>query len=127
MWLKYLHVSCALLTFLGFNLRGFWALRGFPWKRCLWARVGPHVIDSLLFLSGLGLVLRLHQYPFVHGWLTAKLLGLLAYIFLGSIALRFAKSAKMALLAWGGADFTFFYIVAVAITHSPFPWQVQLF
>jgi hypothetical protein len=48
----------------------------------------PHVVDSCLLLSAIGLAWMAGQYPFVHGWLTAKIVGLLAYIGLGMLALK---------------------------------------
>ena len=37
----------------------------------------PHVNDTLLLLAAIGLSVVQQQYPFVHGWVTAKVLGLL--------------------------------------------------
>ena len=54
----------------------------------LWVRVLPHVNDTLLLLAAIGLSVVQQQYPFVHGWVTAKVLGLLAYIGFGMFALR---------------------------------------
>ena len=53
-----------------------------------WIRVLPHINDTVLLSAAVGLVLMSGQYPFVDAWLTAKVLGLTAYIILGSLALR---------------------------------------
>jgi threonine/homoserine/homoserine lactone efflux protein len=55
-------------------------------------RVVPHVNDTLLLVAAIGLSIVLQQYPFVHAWVTAKVLGLLAYIGLGMFALRRGRS-----------------------------------
>jgi uncharacterized membrane protein SirB2 len=62
------------------------------------------------------------QYPFVAGWLTAKVCGLLAYIACGAMALRRGRTMRtragflvLALLA-------FAYIVGVALTRNPLPY-----
>ena len=48
-----------------------------------WARRVPPVIDTILLASAIFLSVTIHQYPFVHAWLTAKVVGLFIYIGLG--------------------------------------------
>ena len=86
--LKHFHITCVVLSGVGFALRGGWALAGSPLARARLTRVLPHVVDSCLLLSAIGLAWMAGQYPFVHGWLTAKIVGLLAYIGLGMLALK---------------------------------------
>ena len=86
--LKHFHITCVVLSGVGFALRGAWALAGSPLARARLTRVLPHVVDSCLLLSAIGLAWMAGQYPFVHGWLTAKIVGLLAYIGLGMLALK---------------------------------------
>lgn len=116
--LKLVHVSCAALSFSGFVLRGVWMLRGSHLLRARLTRVLPHVVDTVLLGSATLLALRIGQYPFVHGWLTAKVLGLVLYIGLGSVALKYGKTRAVRGLAWVAALTVFLYIVAVAMTHS---------
>ena len=78
--LKHFHITCVVLSGAGFALRGAWALAGSPLARARLTRVLPHVVDSCLLLSAIALAWMAGQYPFVHGWLTAKIVGLLAYI-----------------------------------------------
>lgn len=118
MWLKYLHVGCAILSVGGYFLRGVWMLRDSPMLRRLWVRVAPHVIDTLLLLSAILLAVRIGQYPFVHGWLTAKVLGVVAYIVLGSIGLKRGRTRGVRIAAWLAALAVFAYIVGVALTRS---------
>jgi uncharacterized membrane protein SirB2 len=61
------------------------------------------------------------QYPFVHGWLTAKLCGLLAYILLGVMALKRGRTLAIRARYFGLALFAYLYIVSVALTRSPLP------
>ena len=82
-------------------------------------RILPHVVDTLLLGSAIALALRIAQYPFVHSWLTAKVLALLAYIVLGSIALKYGRSRRVQALSYGLALGVFLYIVAVAIARNP--------
>lgn len=119
--LKTVHVGCAVLSLSGFVLRGVWMWRGSPWLQARVTRVLPHVIDSLLLAAGIALALRARQYPFVHAWLTAKLVALFLYIVVGSIALKRGRTRRTRLLAFAAALTIFLYIVAVAITRSAAP------
>jgi uncharacterized membrane protein SirB2 len=55
----------------------------------------------------------------VQSWLTAKLLGLVVYIILGSIALHYGPNKPLRATAWLAALLVFGYIVSVALTHAP--------
>jgi uncharacterized membrane protein SirB2 len=60
--------------------------------------------------------------PFVFPWLTAKVLALVVYILLGSVALKRGKSLAIRATAYVAALLVFGYIVAVALTKNPLPW-----
>lgn len=81
----------------------------------------PHVVDSLLLLAGIGLAFTIRQYPFVNGWLTAKLLALVAYIITGHFAVRRARTRGAKMTAWLLGLVIVLYIYAVAVTKSPLP------
>lgn len=123
--LKWIHVTCVSLSLTGFVVRGAWMMRGSTLLNRRWVRVAPHVVDTLLLASAIALALLSHQYPGVHGWLTAKVTGLLVYIILGSIALRRGRSRRVRIGFWVAALATFGYIVAVALTRNPFPLGIH--
>ena len=75
--LKHLHVTCVVLSISGFVMRGVWMMRESPWLQKKWVRVAPHVIDTILLGSAILLTMQIRQYPFVRGWLTAKVLALI--------------------------------------------------
>ena len=114
--LKHLHMSCAALSGSLFLLRGIWMLRGSPMLQRRWVKIAPHLIDTLLLASALAMVIWSAQYPFVQGWLTAKVLALIAYIVLGGIALKRGKTMAVRATAFAAALAVFAYIVLVAIT-----------
>lgn len=120
--LKYLHVSCVVLSGAGFVLRGIWMLQGSPMLGRRWVRIAPHVLDTVLLASAIALTLMIGQYPLVHGWLTAKVLGLIAYIVLGTVALKRGRTPGIRLVAFCGALVAFACIVAVAMTKSVLPF-----
>lgn len=82
-------------------------------------RVLPHVIDTVLLASAVALVVWSRQIPFVQPWLGAKLVALLVYILLGTIAIKRGRTKGTRTVALIAALLTFGYIVAVAITRSP--------
>jgi uncharacterized membrane protein SirB2 len=120
--LKHLHVTCVVLSGLGFGLRGWWMLRESPLRQHRLARILPHVVDTLLLGSALTLAWWSGQYPFAQGWLTAKLFGLLAYILLGSMALKRGKTRQSRAGYFGLALLAYAYIVSVALTRNPLPF-----
>lgn len=117
--LRYLHITCVVLSGAGFLLRLAWMAADSPRLRERLTRTLPHVIDSVLLASALTLAVWSGQYPFVDGWLSAKLGGLLAYIGLGSMALKRGRT-RTARLRYGGlAVLAYAYIVGVALTRNP--------
>jgi uncharacterized membrane protein SirB2 len=86
-------------------------------------RIAPHVVDSALLASAVWLAWYLGQMPFVHAWITAKVLALLAYIALGLLALRRGRSKAARAAAFGAALAAAAYIVAVALTRDATPWD----
>lgn len=86
--IKHLHVVCAVVSGLGFLLRGIWMWRASSCLQHPLTRRLPHVVDSVLLGSALTLAAWSGQWPFAQGWLTVKLFGLLLYIVLGAFALR---------------------------------------
>ncbi|HET7314282.1 SirB2 family protein [Salinisphaera sp.] len=117
--IKLVHMSCAGASVSLFTARGLWvnvARRGL-WR---WLRIVPHVIDTLLLASGLTLAFLIHQYPFFNSdWLTAKVIGLIAYIALGTVVFRGPSDRRWRALAGVLALLVFAYIVGVAVTMRP--------
>jgi uncharacterized membrane protein SirB2 len=120
-FLKNLHLTTIAISLGLFVLRGAWMITASPRLQARWVRVVPHINDTLLLASGIGLAVLIQQYPLVHGWLTAKLLALILYIGLGTLALKRGKTRSQRIAAWIAALLVFGYMLAVAITHDPFP------
>jgi uncharacterized membrane protein SirB2 len=117
--LKAIHVGSAIVSITGFVLRGVWMLQDSSLLKARATRILPHVVDTVLLVTAIALSLRSAQYPFVHAWLSAKVLALLTYIVLGSIALKYGRSQRVRALSYGMALTVFLYIVLVAVTRSP--------
>lgn len=116
---KTLHVACVVLSLSGFAARGALMLAQSPWLNARWVRVAPHAVDTVLLASAAWLSWFLQQYPFVHGWLTAKIVGLLAYIGLGMVALRRGRSKRVRTVFFVLALAAAGYVVSVALTRDP--------
>ena len=119
LFVKSLHIGCAALSIAGFSARGALMLADSRLLQSRFVRIAPHVVDTLLLLSGVWLAWALGQVPFVHGWITAKVLALLAYIALGSVALRRGRPKTVRAAAFVAALATAGYIVSVALTRDP--------
>jgi uncharacterized membrane protein SirB2 len=117
--IKNLHVAFVVMSISGFVLRSVWMLMGSPLLQHRVTRALPHVIDTLLLLTALVAAAMISQYPFVAGWVTAKVLGLLAYIVLGTIALKRGRTMTVRILAVVGALATYAWIASVAVTKDP--------
>ena len=117
--IKLIHVSAVVLSISGFLLRGYWMLTLSPLLQTKPAKVLPHIIDTVLLVSALVMVYMSEQYPFVQSWLTVKVFALIAYIILGTIALKRGKTRRQRIIAWILSVLVFAYIVLVALTRSP--------
>jgi uncharacterized membrane protein SirB2 len=113
------HVACVAISGAGFALRWMWALMGSPLLAARAVRVLPHLVDTVLLTSAAALSIMAGQYPVVHGWLTAKVLGLVLYIGLGTVALRRGRTRGQRALAGLAAMLVFGFIVSVALSKYP--------
>ena len=116
--LKHFHMACAALSGSLFVLRGIWMLRESAMLQRRWVRIAPHVVDTLLLASALILVTWSRQYPLVQNWLTAKIIALIAYIALGTIALKRGRNKTVRVCAFIAALAVFAYIGLVAMTKQ---------
>ena len=119
LFLKYVHVSCVILSGCGFVLRGVWMLADSPLLRQRWVKVFPHVVDTALLASAIALAIISSQYPLAQSWLTAKVMGLIAYILCGTMALKRGRIKAVRAGFLVVALLIFAYIVSVALNRSP--------
>lgn len=80
-------------------------------------KVAPHIINTLLLLSGIILVFQGDWLARENAWIVAKIIALLGYIGLGIVTLRTRGSNRW--LAFAGAMACFVYIGIVAVTKNP--------
>ncbi|EMO7499499.1 SirB family protein [Salmonella enterica] len=118
-----LHLICVALSVSLFVARYWWRYCGHALVAARWTRIVPPVIDTLLLLSGIGLIVKTHILPFTESgsWLTGKLFGVIIYIVLGFIALdyRQARSQQARFIAFPLALVVLYIIIKLATTKIP--------
>ncbi|EDZ08117.1 protein sirB2 [Salmonella enterica subsp. enterica serovar Javiana str. GA_MM04042433] len=118
-----LHLICVALSVSLFVARYWWRYCGHALAAARWTRIVPPVIDTLLLLSGIGLIVKTHILPFTElgSWLTEKLFGVIIYIVLGFIALdyRQARSQQARFIAFPLALVVLYIIIKLATTKIP--------
>ncbi len=117
--LKMIHVGSIVVSYLLFFVRGIWLMQDSEKLHQRWVKILPHVVDTLLLTSAIALAIIIQQSPLNDAWLTAKVTGLIIYIGLGMVAMRFGRTRRTKIIAWVAAECVFIYIVLVALTKSP--------
>jgi uncharacterized membrane protein SirB2 len=120
-YIKLVHVTTVVITGSLFLLRFVWMLQDRLGRKGAWVRTLPHYNDTLLFISGLTMASIIGQLPLQAPWLTAKLFVLLAYILLGSLALREGRRPWLKRTSGVAAICCYLYIVAIALSRDPTP------
>ena len=114
--MKHLHllfVALALLSFLGRV-----ALTRFrpELMQLKWINIAPHIISTLLLLSGILLTVEGGWLAGDYTWIEAKVIALFGFIGLGIMTLKRTDNKRW--IAFGGALLCFAYILKVAITKN---------
>lgn len=123
--IKLVHVAAVLLSGGLFLLRGL-AVQGLGgWGMATPVRFLSYSIDVVLLTAALMLVAVLPAAVFANGWLWVKLVLLVAYVGLGTFALKRGRTQQARLASFVAAVLVYAAMLAVARTHSPLgPWQV---
>lgn len=79
----------------------------------------PHLIDTLLFASGISLAVMAGFSPQNSAWLLFKLIALLAYIMFGMLAMK--KSGTTQWLGYIVATTAVIYMIFAATQKIPWP------
>src|SRR3954467_15814247 len=117
--IKWVHVTAVLTSGTLFFIRGLLVNLGVRWPMAAPVRYLTYTVDTILLTAALMLTTIVHQYPFVNGWLTTKVLLLVVYIVLGTFALKKGRTRKARLIFFFAALVVFAFIVTVARAHNP--------
>ena len=118
--IKTIHISCVILSFGGFLLRGMWMLLSSAMLCNKWVKIVPHIIDTMLLLSAMFLVYLSGLSLFDNDWLLVKIIALVIYVLLGTLALKRGRTKRIKIMALVLSIITFLYILSVAVTKSVF-------
>ena len=120
--LLHVHVTAVVASISLFLLRGALMLADSPLLTRRVLRILPHVVDTVLLVAALGLLHVTHQSPFRDDWLAAKVIGLVVYIGLGTVALKRGRTRGVRAAAFVAALVVVGWIVLVARHRSPWPF-----
>lgn len=116
--LKLIHIVFVLTSFTSFIIRV--ALSQFQpailKKKII--KIAPHIIDTLLLLSGIALVFHGNWLSDEYGWIVSKILVLILYVVFGVMTMRTTGGKRW--LAFAAAIGSFIYIFVVAISKHGF-------
>lgn len=127
--LKQAHVALVVASVALFGARGLGVLAGARWPMAAALRRGSVAIDTLLFSAGVALWWMLALQPLRDTWLGVKLLLVVAYIVLGTLALRRAPGRGAKALAFVAALACVAAAATIARGHdarAPLQWLAGL-
>lgn len=117
-YVKHTHMLFVATSVLFFMVRFVLHMRSSALMQKKFFKIAPHVIDTLMLLTGLSLCFLIKQYPFVDPWLTEKITGVAAYIVLGIMAMRPKQNTFFKMFAFFGALGWIVYVGKIAIFKS---------
>lgn len=120
------HIGAVLASGALFALRGAGVLGGARWPLGAPLRHLSYAIDSVLLAAALMLLSMLPAAVFANQWLTLKLALLVAYVVLGSLALKRGRSHRVRAICLGAALAVYIAMFGIARTHQPLGWLRQL-
>ncbi len=120
---KHAHMMFALISITLFMLRAWLAVPSPARINSKLLKILPHVNDTLLLALGVWLAVQSQQIPFGNSpWLTAKVIGLVLYIVIGTIAIKRGKTRGQRLGAALASIAIFAWIYGAAVSKSPLSW-----
>ncbi|MDD5460384.1 MAG: SirB2 family protein [Methylococcales bacterium] len=114
--IKTLHLTFILLSILSFVGRVILSETHPVILKQKLFRIAPHIIDTILLLSGITLIYQGNWLSTDYSWIIAKIVALLGYIGLGVVVMRNRGAVRW--LAFIGAMACFVYIGIVAVTKN---------
>ncbi|WP_298017755.1 SirB2 family protein [uncultured Castellaniella sp.] len=121
--IKHLHMTAVGLSILLFVIRAYWSVTGSALLQHRLVRILPHVVDTVLLVCGVILAAMIGPNQ---PWILTKIVLLIAYIGVGTIAIKRGRTTRGRLTAAVAAVAIFAYIVGVAITKNSGSWFSML-
>ncbi len=118
--IKWVHIASIIASGMLFLLRGSLMVAGKERVAMLAPlRFLSYGIDTVLLSAALMLLTILPHAMFANGWLSVKLVLVIVYIALGSLALKLGRTARARTVAFVAALAVYLGIIAIARTHDP--------
>ena len=117
--IRSVHVALVATSGLLFAVRGIAVLAGQAWPSRTTLGLMSVIIDTALLAAGIALWLLLGLHPVRDAWLATKFLLLAAYIVLGTLALRRARTRGGRAAAFTAALACYLFMVSVAMARHP--------
>jgi uncharacterized membrane protein SirB2 len=118
----WMHIAAVTASGSLFALRGLPIPAGSRWGMSAPVRYLSYGIDTILLTAALMLVTILPGAMFANGWLATKLILLIAYVVLGSFALKRGRTPKTRRVCYIAALVVFATMVGIARAHHPLGW-----
>lgn len=117
--IRHVHIASAIASGTLFAIRGAAVLLGTRWPLSLPLRWLSYAIDTTLLTAALMLLTILPWAMFGNGWLSTKIVLIVVYVVLATIALRRARTHKSRAGFYAAALLTFTFVVTIARAHHP--------
>ena len=125
--IKWVHIAAVSASGSLFALRGALVQARRPqWAMAAPVRYASYAIDTVLLTAALMLLTLLPGAMFANGWLTTKLVLVVAYVVLGTFALKRGRTPRARTACYFAALLAFATIVGVALAHHPLRWLLRL-
>ncbi|MDO3382220.1 SirB2 family protein [Gilvimarinus algae] len=109
MALKHSHLLLVVLSIGLFFLRFIAREAGARFTQAKFFKIAPHIIDTCLLATGIGLVIVVGYPLWPVNWLSVKILLVIAYIVCGIIAMKATSRVKR----WGAALLALVWILGI--------------
>ncbi len=121
--IKFVHIASVGLSITLFALRGALVLAGRErFAMCAPLRYLSYSVDTVLLSTALLLLTILPAALFANHWLGVKLALLVAYVVLGSFALKRGRVRATRAVCFAAALLTIIVIYGIARAHHPLGW-----
>lgn len=117
--IKWVHVAAVLMSGAVFLLRGLAVQSYAQWPMYGPVRYLSYAIDTVLLVAASLLLVILPAALYANGWLTMKLVLLVVYIALGSMALKRGRTRTVRLVSFVAAMLVYGGMIVIARLHHP--------
>jgi uncharacterized membrane protein SirB2 len=119
MMFKHLHLTALGLSVVMLTLQFIGHTFDMKFKDAKWLKIVPHIVYTILLGSAIGLCIVLNQYPFVDAWVTSKLIGLVLYVLMATLIVKWARNNAMRVVGYIGALTWLLITMQVAFSKTP--------